>query len=680
MRSASPIAPYSHSGMPAFSNYSNLALLSESLKTYKPYRRNNHHRLTGARPDMDVSAPLTVNRGALEWGMRMKTIRDADNRRNHPRGALGRYPQSLWTAVIAVACAAGTVFAQNPPVPPKVPDKLPELPAPMPAGDALGQPRLVAPPFGPGQIRMQQLDRRDMLGATPQPTPQELERFNKYVDGVVDPGNTFDLIEGRVRLLLLKQPPTRIQIADESVAEARPLTPPVQVTILGKKVGTTVLNLWFSDPNETNKEKILSYLIRVLPDPEAKDRVERAYKALQDEINRAFPNSQIRIFMVGDKLAVTGQAHDIAEATQILRIIASNEPGADNRARLSNIPVNSVRPSVRPGDPTVPPGGTPGQENFFQEGLNNIINLIRIPGEQQVMLKVIVAEVNRAAARSIGLNYNYFIANAGGRQIFNFAQNLPGVAPTLPIVIDQGRVNLAIQALRNVSFARSLAEPNVIALNGQTANFFAGGQFPVPSVGGVGVIGAVQGVNFVPFGVNLNFTPYITDKDRIRLNVSANVSTRDLQTGAQVAGTAVPGLSARNFQTTVELREGETLAVAGLIQNNLGGETSRIPFFGDLPIIGRLASMDRISSGEQELVILITPHLVRGLEKNELTPLPGINLYEPGDLEFYVHGRLESRRNYDYRSPIMNDFHRMTTYRRCESQYILGPTGHTGQP
>jgi pilus assembly protein CpaC len=126
----------------------------------------------------------------------------------------------------------------------------------------------------------------------------------------------------------------------------------------------------------------------------------------------------------------------------------------------------------------------------------------------------------------------------------------------------------------------------------------------------------------------------------------------------------------------VELREGQTLAVAGLIQNRLGANSSRVPFFGDLPIIGRLAAFDQINAEEQELVILITPKLVHGMEANCVPPLPGSDMFEPGDLEFYLLGRLESRRSYDYRSPVMTDIHRMQRYHRCEQLYITGPFGH----
>src|SRR5207247_4733876 len=131
-----------------------------------------------------------------------------------------------------------------------------------------------------------------------------------------------------------------------------------------------------------------------------------------------------------------------------------------------------------------------------------------------------------------------------------------------------------------------------------------------------------------------------------------------------VGGTAVPNLSTRNFQTTVELREGQTLAVAGLIQNNIGGKADRIPLLGDLPILNNLTGFSRVQAGEQELVVLVTPELVHPLERKDVPPLPGSDLFEPSDLEFYLLGRLESHHGQDYRSPIRTDWSKITNYHR----------------
>jgi pilus assembly protein CpaC len=231
-----------------------------------------------------------------------------------------------------------------------------------------------------------------------------------------------------------------------------------------------------------------------------------------------------------------------------------------------------------------------------------------------------------------------------------------------------------------LNFARTLAEPNLVTINGQPASFLAGGEFPVPVTTGITLTG-LQGVQYVPFGVQLRFIPYVTDKDRVRLIVSSNVTTRDVATGTTIGTTSsVPGLNSRFFQTTVELRDGQTIAVAGLIQNSYGATAARVPFFGDLPFVGNLFALNGSSSNEQELVVLITPMLVYPYDPHQVPPLPGSDIFEPGDLEFYLLGRLEGRRSYDYRAGARTDIHRMLRYRRCDDIFISGPHGHSPGP
>jgi pilus assembly protein CpaC len=541
------------------------------------------------------------------------------------------------------------------------------------------------PQAPPGRPRLPYLGTPRVFGESPQPNAQTLEKYKDFVGEIVDPDNTLKLVVGRPRLLLLKHVPLRVQIADENVAVYNLITEK-ELSVLGRQVGTTVLNLWFQDPKDATKQKILSYLLEVIPDPATKTRLEAIYKALEEEINRAFPDCWVCLGLVGDKLVVSGQAKDIAEATQILRILRANAP-QDPNVETSRIPVGNLSVNVMADDlesgllaPTI--------SNYLLAGGPNVINLLRIPGEQQVNLRVTVAEVNRAAARSIGMNFS--IANNAGITVF--AQNTGNLVTdiadavngrnfaNLPVALDQGQVNLAINALKQLNFARTLAEPNLVTLSGNAASFQAGGQFPVPVVTGFTNSG-LQGVAFVPFGVQLTFTPYVTDRDRIRMDISAEVSTRDLQSGTvNIGNTAVPNLVTRNFETTVEMRDGQTFAVAGLIQTNYGGRSDRVPLLGDLPILGHMWGFTQSSAGEQELVVLVTPELVHPLEDKEVTPLPGSDVFEPGDYEFYVWNRLESRRSYDYRSPVMTDLHRMFRYRHCDQLYILGPSGHSDLP
>ncbi len=212
-----------------------------------------------------------------------------------------------------------------------------------------------------------------------------------------------------------------------------------------------------------------------------------------------------------------------------------------------------------------------------------IINLMRVPGEQQVMLRVTVAEVSRDAARNIGLNFAYgSSANLIGqnRPIFSSSPSPNGSISGLI----NNKVDLQINALRKLGLSRTLAEPNLVAINGQFANFQAGGEFPVPQLASSGGVN-LQGVQFVPFGVQLRFLPIIQDRDVIRLQLNGQVSSTNRAGGANIQNTFVPGLNSRSFTTTVELRSGQTLAVAGLLQTTFTSTSSRIPLLGDLPIV-----------------------------------------------------------------------------------------------
>ena len=238
---------------------------------------------------------------------------------------------------------------------------------------------------------------------------------------------------------------------------------------------------------------------------------------------------------------------------------------------------------------------------------------------------------------------------------------------------------LAIQALRTLNLARSLAEPNVVAINGQTAQFQAGGEFPVPNA--TATFGAVgQSVTFVPFGVSLTFVPYITDRDRIRLQLFGRVSTTDAALGATVGGTTVPGLQARTFRTTLEMREGQTLAMAGLIQNNLTSSSNRVPFFGDLPLVGHLAGYDQMSNQEFELVVLITPQLVHPMEHDEVCPLlvPICSSRATSNSSCSTGWRAAGSTTSAARCALTLRGSRR--YEHCEDIYILGPHGHVKQP
>lgn len=507
-----------------------------------------------------------------------------------------------------------------------------------------------------------------------------MERINRYVAERVDAENILDLQVGRPAILRLKQAPFRDQVADQGVIDVINITE-TEYSITGTAVGSTVLNFWFANPAAPGGQDLVSYLVRVLDDPETSRRYEVLLQNLEGEVNRAFPNSAVKLTYVGNQVVVRGQAKDIEEGTHILRIVSQSIPqaqqaeGAFDPGNLFAVGVNGADISEAGGLA----GFSRGQTGTGANAANinaRIVNLLQIAGVHQVMLKVTVAEVNRNALRSIGADLR--IGGGSGVDFFSLlplaALGAPGTGATF--LVNRGDFDLAINALKTLNLARSLAEPNMVALNGQTANFQVGGSFPVPQVTGFTGAG-LQGVEFVPFGVQLNFTPVVTDEDRIRLTLQANVSTRSADT--TLIGTAdVTALNTRNFNTTVELREGQTLAIAGLIQSNLGATTTGVPFLGDVPFLGRLFSSDTTSYGEQELIVLVTPFLVAPVGPDcPLPPLPGSDYFEPSDLEFFVKGSVTGCRAEDFRSSARTDIEKMKAFRRCEQELIIGQPGHS---
>ncbi len=541
------------------------------------------------------------------------------------------------------------------------------------------------------------------LGTTPVPNAATKDKVDKFVDKFLDPETTLDLVAGQTRVLVLKGTPFRIQAGDEKVLSLS-VVEPRQILLQGKAVGSTVLNLFFGDKDDPARQQAITYLVRVYPDPQAKARLEAALKALQGEINGYFKDTSVALKLVGDKLVVSGRVRDYVQGQQVLQIIRANLAGGEAGSV-------GIQPAAAAGaDGTL---GPPSLESFQAAGGVNVINLLEVAGEQQVSLRVVVAEVNRAAARSIGLNFS--LTNKEGLTVFsnntgpitrfggignggglgglggNGAGGFGGVGggngggglggrvgaiANISAIFDAGRVPFALNALRTMQYAKSLAEPTLVTLNGQTATFLAGGQFPVPVVSGNSFGGGLQGVTYVPFGVQLSFTPFITDRDRIRLQLNTSVSARDVSTGTNVSGASVAGLNTRNVNTTVELRQGETLAVAGLIESNQGADSTRVPFLGTLPGIGPLTGLTRHQAGEKELVIFITPELARPLDPDQGFKLPGHEILDPNDLEFYVIGRIEGHCK-DYRSPIRTDQSRIQMYRRIEQANVFGPTGYS---
>jgi len=525
----------------------------------------------------------------------------------------------------------------------------------------------------------------------PPPSDAAQQKVNRFVESQIDPEIPLPLVLGRPKILRLADTPARIYIPDDETIRTEVIDQETgrELAVTGIRPGTTTLMLWFNDQDAPSGQSVVSYLVRVYADP----ILTLPVGDLADDLNEKFPNSYVELDEIADRLIVRGQAPDVIEMSQILQVLVGARGVRPGVTRPLNPPTVAAAYNFVPSDDPLVSEEAAAERRRVIDPLAlaqaGIINQMKVVGEQQVMLKVTVAEVNRSAARSIGLNFG--IDNDSGLTVFqsltgNLAQNTGGSGnqsgANILASLDMGQVRLAIDALRRMNLSRTLAEPNLVAMNGQPADFQAGGQFPIPIISSGGVGNNLQGVSFVPFGVQLEFTPFIQDRDVIRLQMNAEVSTRDESLGTTIGGggggTQVSGLNSRNFSTTVQLRSGQTIAVAGLLQTNYGASTDRVPFWGDLPIIGATGGVNRTSSGEQELVILVTPHLVAPVDACKQLPLPGADTYEPTDIEFFIANRLESRRSQDYRASVRTDHARQKRAEHCCPElYMIGDVGPT---
>jgi pilus assembly protein CpaC len=302
----------------------------------------------------------------------------------------------------------------------------------------------------------------------------------------------------------------------------------------------------------------------------------------------------------------------------------------------------------------------PNTESTFTP--SQIINLIRVPGVHQVMLQVRIAELNRTAMREIGtdiLAVDSSTGNIVGTQIGGalvdgigsagagglVGEALGAISPSTTGfgIFPSGDFQILLQALRDNSVLTILAEPNLMAMSGHEASFLAGGEFPVPVPGQGGFNGNT--IEFKDFGVQLVFVPYVMDNDKIRLRVAPEVSTIDFSIGTTlvVGGDRVPGVNTRKAETTVEMEEGQTLAIAGLLDVELDAGTQRIPGLGDLPYIGPMFSNTSHKRQEKELLVLVTPYLVSPMNADQVGPVPGEGIKDPTDKEFYLLNRIEGR-------------------------------------
>jgi pilus assembly protein CpaC len=267
---------------------------------------------------------------------------------------------------------------------------------------------------------------------------------------------------------------------------------------------------------------------------------------------------------------------------------------------------------------------------------DRVSNLMNVGGTQQVMLKVRFAEMQRSVSKALSGSLSVNGVNSSGDSITAAAGgNLPGAVGGIGVNFGVGdfAFSVALEALETKGMVRTLAEPNLTALSGQEARFLAGGEYPVP----VAQDNDTISIEFKPFGVELNFTPVVVDGDIINLTINAAVSSIDPSVTFSQGDLDIVGFKRRETSTTVEMRDGQSFAIAGLLQDDFRDLNGQVPWLGDVPVLGALFRSADYQRNQSELVIIVTPHLVTPVS-GEALALPTDRVRIPTERELFLFG------------------------------------------
>jgi len=394
-----------------------------------------------------------------------------------------------------------------------------------------------------------------------------------------------NVLVGQSRVINFDRPVGRFSVSNPEIAEAV-LVSPDQVLVNGKAFGQVNFIAWEQSGGE--------YLVF--------DVYVRANLSLIDsQIRALFPKDDIRLSQANGSVVISGNVTDPQTAAQVDSVVQAA------------------------GFKTV---------NMLASPVKNVA---------QVQLQVRVAEVNRNKLRDYGTSFTTipkggtagYINSGGGPSSLGNTETSPVstildsvISPALNLFVFNRQINTAamLRVLRTQGAFRDLAEPNLIAMDGQQASFLAGGEFPVPVVQGGGSGGNVSlTVVFKEYGVRLNFKPTILDEDHIRLELEPEVSTIDFANGVKFNGFIIPGLKTRRAKTGVELRDGQSFALAGLLDNSETKTFSRIPVVSDIPVIGALFKSKSFQKSETELMFIVTAVLVKPVNRDDLPQMRGVD-------------------------------------------------------
>lgn len=363
----------------------------------------------------------------------------------------------------------------------------------------------------------------------------------------------------------------RVLVSNADLAEAVAVNPK-EVLINGKTPGETSLIVW----QQSGQRLVYDLTVRM-----SGTRLESA----RQQIARDFPDDVINVTFENDTAFVRGTVKDVTSAERVMAVAAT---------------------------------------------LGKAVNLLRVevPAvEPQILLRVKFANVDRSASLDLGLHlfntsFNQQTSTGTGYALFPDPSGLIPVKPTTNILLVRPDINLlaelqALEAKRTLEF---LAEPNLLTISGQSASFLAGGEFPCPVVQPTSTGLTTVTIMWREYGVRLNFVPVVTPRGTIRLKVAPEVSSLDYTNAITIQGFVVPGLSTRRVQTEVELGSGQSFVIAGLLDNQTTDSFSKVPGIGSIPILGKLFQTKNVARNNSELLVVITPELVRPIPEGQPTP------------------------------------------------------------
>jgi len=428
-------------------------------------------------------------------------------------------------------------------------------------------------------------------------------------------GRTFELVEtvnprtltvvvGKSIVLRSPKPLKRASLANGEIADTLVLSP-TQLYLNAKVIGSTNLTLWGRDG------KVFAvYDVVIQPN----------ITRLKTQIHELFPEEKgIQVRSSQEHITLSGSASGPEIITQVVGLAHTYAP-------------------------------------------QKVMNFLQVEGVQQVMLEVTVAEMARGIVKRLGVNFINVSGNTNQIGLLDdltsfetddktgAISQLLGTSVDLALGFNLGSdvLLLALAALKQHNLTKILAEPTLVSISGQEASFLAGGEFPVPIPQSFGV----TTIKFKKFGVSLKFNPTVLSGGNIMLKIAPEVSELDFSNSVNFEGFTIPALLTRRVETIIELKDGQSFAIAGLLQENIREAIAKYPLLGDIPILGALFRSTSFQKNETELIIIVTPRLVKPLDMKKQT-LPTDAYLEPNDFEFMLMGYVEGvRRSSSHQSRV----------------------------